>query len=112
MLGFSLLYNHTHRGKQSDEETEERDKDALDKTELIKRSVSKVATSQSKPLETETEPEDTSVAKVTIPGEKDLHLKAELTGVEVTLCDHHGDLLTANVKGIFEKKTRVCVEGG
>ena len=85
---------HTHRSK--DEETKDKDKD---KTELIKKSISKMAASQSKPLETE--PEDKSVAKVTVPGEKDLHVKAKLTGVEVTLCDHHGDLLTANVKGVF-----------
>jgi hypothetical protein len=32
-------------------------------------------------------------------GEKDLSVRAKLAGVEVTLADRHGELLTADTKG-------------
>lgn len=33
---------------------------------------------------------------------KELHLEATMAGVELILCDHHDDLLSADIRGKFE----------
>ena len=40
-----------------------------------------------------------SKAVARIPGEKDLSVGAKLSGVELILSDHHGNLLSAKIKG-------------
>ena len=41
--------------------------------------------------------ENKTVAR--IPGEKDLNIGAKLSGIELILSDHHGNLLSAKIKG-------------
>ena len=45
-------------------------------------------------------PPDTKPSLIRLPNERDLHLEARLGGVELTLCDHQGDVVCAHVIGL------------
>ena len=56
-------------------------------------SVAKASTSS------ESQVKDVELKPPRFPGEKDLSVQAKLAGVEITLADKHGELLTADTKG-------------
>lgn len=47
----------------------------------------------------ESQAKDVGLKPPRFMGEKDLSVKAKLAGVEITLADKHGELLTADTKG-------------
>lgn len=47
----------------------------------------------------ESQIKDTDLKPPRFEGEKDLSVRAKLAGVEITLADKHGELLTADTKG-------------
>ncbi len=71
------------------------------KTDLSSISESELVTKSQVKLEEALTPAVSGKSVTRLPGEKDLNLVAKLTGIELVLSDSHGNLLEADVKGLY-----------